>query len=329
MLAPVLGLGLAALPAEADPKAGDRELLILATASTRGEVDHCGCHKAQKGGLTRRVAYVDSMRRTQGPFLLVDGGDYSHPTATEGDEESRYILSSMGKMGYDVMTLGDLELTRGPEYVAGILRDSKVPVALSNVTLAKDGKRIGEPIVVRKVGDVTYGIIGLVGKDFGEGASKFEDLGFKIEDPFETATRLVPEAKKTADFVVVLAHLGSADAFQLPKAVPGIDVVVFGHYPGTVAPTMVEGAVTIRPGQRGQYIGETRLVVNPEKRVVSASGSAVAIDTKTLREDPTTLAELRDLMKKQGKTLRDDAPAQTAAAEKGTGAAEAEAISPQ
>ena len=183
--------------------------------------------------------------------------------------------------------------------------------------------------MVRKVGDVTYGIIGLIGKDFGEGASKFEELGFTIEDPFETATRLVPEAKKTADFVVVLAHLGSADAFQLPKAVPGIDVVVFGHYPGTVAPTMVEGAVTIRPGQRGQYIGETRLVVNPEKRVVSASGSAVAVDTKTLREDPTTLAELRDLMKKQGKTLRDDAPAQTASAAKGTGEAEAEVISPQ
>jgi 2',3'-cyclic-nucleotide 2'-phosphodiesterase (5'-nucleotidase family) len=316
MLAPVLGLCLAVLTAGADPKPGDRELLILATTSTRGEVDHCGCHKAQKGGLTRRVAYVDSMRSTQGPFLLVDAGDYCHPTLTEGVEENRYILASMGKMGYDVMTLGDLELSRGADYVAGILTDTKVPVALGNVIFAKDGKRVGEPIVVRKVGDVTYGIIGLVGKDFGEGASKFEDLGFKIEDPFEVATKLVPEAKKLADFVVVLAHLGSADAFQLPKAVPGIDVVVFGHYPGTVAPTMVEGAVTIRAGQRGQYVGETRIVVNPEKRIVSCSGSAVAMDTKTLREDPATLAELRDLMKTLGKTLRDDAPAQTAAATK-------------
>jgi 2',3'-cyclic-nucleotide 2'-phosphodiesterase (5'-nucleotidase family) len=305
----LLGLALCpALVAWSAPKAGDQELTVLSTASNRGEVDHCGCHKAPKGGLTRRMAYVDSMRSKSGPLLLVDAGDYSDPTATGSGEENWFILRAMGRMHYDAMTLGELELYRGTDYVQSILDSTQVPVTLANAKFTKTKAPVGKEFLLSKVDGVTYGIIGLVGKDFGEGADKFTTAGFTVEDPFDTAARLVPVVKKQADLVVVLAHLGSADALQLPKAVPGIDVVVFGHYPGITAATQVEGAVTVRPGQRGMYIGETRLVVNPEHKIVSFTGESVPLDKDKIREDPTMLADLRGLMKSLGKNLHDDAP---------------------
>lgn len=234
-------------------------------------------------------------------MLLVDAGDYAHPTLTHEDRENWFILKAMDQMRYDAMTLGELELYRGTKYVQSILDTTKIPVTLANASITATKAPIGKPFVLTKTGDVTYGIIGLIGQDFGEGKEKLVELGFTVDDPFEVAAKLVPEVRKQADLVVVLAHLGSADAFQLPKSIKGIDVVVFGHYPGTVAATQVEGAVTVRPGQRGQYMGETKIVVSPENKVVSYSGEAVALDVKVIGEEPKIAAELSALKKALGK----------------------------
>jgi 2',3'-cyclic-nucleotide 2'-phosphodiesterase (5'-nucleotidase family) len=233
--------------------------------------------------------------------LLIDAGDYVHTSATQGDRENWFILRSMGQMGYDAMMLGDLELNRGAEYVKSIIDSATVPITLANVRFAGSQEPIGKRFIVREVKGVVCGIIGLMGTDFGSGKDAFTSLGFEMDDPFDVAAKLVPEVRKQVDMVIVLAHLGSADAFQLPKAVPGIDVVIFGHYPGVVAPTQVEGALTVRSGQRGQYLGDTRIVVNPENKVVSYSGQAVELDVKKISENAAVAAELKvikELIKK-------------------------------
>ncbi len=228
-------------------------------------------------------------------LLLVDGGDYTHPNMTKDDRLNWFVLEAMGRMGYDAMTLGELELYRGAEYVERILAESQVPVALANVFFADTGERVGaETVVVDKSG-VKIGILGLMGQDFGEGVAKFEGLGFRIDDPFEVAAKVVPELSSQVDVVVVLSHAPSADTFQLPKQVNGIDLLVFGHYPGTVAATQVDGAVTIRSGQRGQHIAETRVVINPENEVVTYEGKATALLIDTFCEDPTLAEELTSL----------------------------------
>lgn len=231
----------------------------------------------------------------RGELLLVDAGDYVHPTATHEDRENWFILHAMGEMRYDAMTLGEIELLRGKDYVQSILDSTRVPITLANVRFKGAKQSIAEPFLIRQVKGVTCGIIGLMGQDFGDGKQKFVELGYEVDDPFVVAAKLVPEVRKQADLVIVLAHLGSADAFQLPKAVPGIDVVVFGHYPGVVAPTQVEGAITVRPGQRGQYMGETRMVVTPENKIASYAGEAVTLDVKVVGENPKLAAELRAL----------------------------------
>jgi 2',3'-cyclic-nucleotide 2'-phosphodiesterase (5'-nucleotidase family) len=263
---------------------------------------------------------IDSLRTARGEVLLLDAGDYAHPDLKHEDRENWFILRTMGEMHYDAMTLGELELYRGTGYVKSIIDSSKVPITLANVHLKGQKKPIAAPYLIHQVKGVTCGIIGLMGQDFGEGKEKFIELGYEVDDPFMTAAKLVPEVRKQADLVIVLAHLGSADAFQLPKAVPGIDVIVFGHYPGTVAPTQVEGALTVRPGQRGQYVGETKMVINPENKVVSYSGEAVALDVKVVGENDKIASELKALKLAIGDD-KTQTPAGGANAKEGEGAA--------
>ena len=63
----------------------------------------------------------------------MDAGDYAHPTQTHEDRENWFVLRTMGEMHYDAMTLGELELLRGPSYVKSIIDSTKVPLALANV----------------------------------------------------------------------------------------------------------------------------------------------------------------------------------------------------
>jgi 2',3'-cyclic-nucleotide 2'-phosphodiesterase (5'-nucleotidase family) len=298
LLAVAIAIFVAAASHSAARRSSDVELLVLSTASDRGELDPCGCAKNNKGGLARRATFIDSLRTANGGALLLDGGDYAHPTLTTDDRVNAFILGVMGELNYDAMTLGELELYRGVEYVQSITKSSKTPIVLANVKYSATGKPVGQRFLVREVKGVSYGIIGILGQDFGDGNEKFKELGFTVEDPFQAAQKLVPEVRKQADLVVVLAHLGSSDAQRLPKAVRGIDLVILGHYPGSVAASRVEDAVAVRPGQRGEYVGETKLVVNPENKIVSFTGDAVALSVKTIQEEPRIAAEIKALKEK-------------------------------
>jgi 2',3'-cyclic-nucleotide 2'-phosphodiesterase (5'-nucleotidase family) len=296
----ILALGLAACPSPAARRSESVELRILSTASGRGDLDDCGCKSHPKGGVSRRAAFIDSLQ-AKGNCLIVDGGDFLHPTTTHDDRESWFILRAMGLMGYDAMTLGEIELYRGAKYVAAIADSAsaaKVSIVLANARYADSGKPVGKPFILKQVGGVTWGIIGLIGQDFGDEKGKFKQAGFLVDDPFAVASKLVPEVRKQADMVMVLAHLAATDAAELPKSVPGIDAIVFGHYPGIVASTQVGSTVTIRPGQRGQYVGETKITVSPENKIVSYSGKAVPLELATIPEEPQ-IAAARQALKEQ------------------------------
>lgn len=51
-------------------------------------------------------------------------------------------------------------------------------------------------------------------------------VGFKVADPVETARMVVPEARKKADFVIVLAKVKTEAAIRLTREVTGIDALI-------------------------------------------------------------------------------------------------------
>jgi 2',3'-cyclic-nucleotide 2'-phosphodiesterase (5'-nucleotidase family) len=274
---------------------GDRELVILSSASTRGEVSPCRCKSRPKGGLARRVRFVDSLRAAEGELLVLDAGDVVNPRSTRGERHDRFILETMGDMQVDAMTLGELELGRGPEFVRMILRESRVPVTLANARFADTGQPIGERFFVREVNGIRTAIAGLVASKCGDRDQPIRESQFRIAQPAEVAAGLLPEMRASADLVIVLAHMTAADARQLAGAVPGIDVIVVGHAPGTGGPARVGGSLIVEPGSRGYSVSETRLVLDPENRIVSHSDATVVLAVDRIGEDAATASELAAL----------------------------------
>jgi hypothetical protein len=319
-------LGLAAGAAKEPPhpsgqRSADLEVLILATASTRGEIEPCGCSKSQKGGMARRAAMIDSLREARvGRVIVVDAGDVSHPDTTRDERYNRYLFRSLGAMSYDVITLGELELYRGAAAVQSILDSTRVPVALANARFAQGSKPLGERFVLRKVGDLTVGVIGLLGQDFGDGRAmtRFRDAGFVVEDPFAAAAAIVPEVRRQADLVVVLSHLTAAASRDLARRVPDIDVLVIGHHLVASPPVQLGGAsqppgaeldriavadslgpIMVTPGERGQHLAKTRVILGQaSRRVLGFGGGVIGLTLADFPERSDLASSLRDLHEK-------------------------------
>jgi hypothetical protein len=208
------------------------------------------------------------------------------------DRYNRFIVKAMNAMGYDAVTMGEIELRRGVPYVRRLVDQFEAKVVVSNVR-PREGESPWEETAVVKVGDKQVGILGLVSTDFGQGPAAFSDSGWVVEDPFVVSERLVPKLKKKSDLVVALAHLENKDLERFVREAAGIDLVVAGYNPSTVVNQPEDAATTIlRPGMRGEFLGFARLGPPAAEGKRTADLEAIMLKMADYPEDPALAAEL-------------------------------------
>lgn len=212
------------------------------------------------------------MRVKYGESVVVDAGDWSGVAATELPK-CPFMLDMMQLVGYDAITPGEREFGYGYQYFLDLVRQRKLTVVSANLFDKASGKALFKPFVVVKKQGVKVAIAGLIGKAIPLGAAQDS---VTVQDPLVVAQKLVPEMRKKAAMVVLLAHMGRVDAEDLASQVPGIDVMVIGHHPGLVLVSRkVNQTISVASGEQGQNIGETH--VDVEGKLASAREGKVLV----------------------------------------------------
>jgi len=208
--------------------------------------------------------------------FTVDCGDFFGVGGEQDSLKSVFLVHAMDKLGYDVVTLGERELNFGQQFLLSQFKTTKVDVVCANLVYADSKKPFVKPYVIRKVGTLKVAFFGLMGKDMKIRPFK-GDPALTILDPTETGKAMLADLRKKADVVVLLSHLGMSDSQKLTVDVP-VDVMFFGHQPGlfkTLAKT--QDVITVRGGERGQYIPEVHLVIE-DKKITSFDGDVVQLE---------------------------------------------------
>jgi len=254
-----------------------------------------------RGGYARLGALIAKRRRSrksQGPVLVLDAGDYSMGTPFgAATREIGGELRLMSRMGYDATTFGNHEFDLGPDglgqSIAAAAKAGRVPAVVasnsdfagSDPTLSGLQRLAGAGVVRRHVvidrGGIRFGIFGLLGKE-----AQFYTSGgaASFADPIATATEIVKALRETenVDVVICLSHGGvqegkdgrfsEGDDVQLPRAVPGIDVVIGGHsHTELEEPIIVNGRTpVVQAGKEGRNLGELILSVDGNKLTVES-----------------------------------------------------------
>ena len=247
------------------------------------------------------IAKRKEARQGQGPVLVLDAGDYSMGTPfAAASREIGGELQLMSRMGYDATTFGNHETDLGPDGLGKAIsvaaKAGHVPAVLaSNTNFSKDDptladlQRLAREGVIRRHivierGGIRFGLFGVLGKE----AQIYTSPGaVTFADPIETAKEMVKVLRETekVDVVIALSHGGvtkgkdgrftDGEDVDLPRAVPGIDVVIGGHSHTALQEAIIVNGRTpvVQTGKEGENLGEL---------VISLDGATLKVESYRL-----------------------------------------------
>jgi 2',3'-cyclic-nucleotide 2'-phosphodiesterase (5'-nucleotidase family) len=286
--------------ANAAALAADR-IQIIHTDDIHGHLDSdqvgSGSSAFAQGGVAALAGQVAALRqRAPGRTLLLDGGDAWQGTFISNVNKGQAVTKAMTLMRYDAMSVGNHDFDWGQDVLAQRAKEASFPFLATNVVETATGKLPAylQPYVVKDLGIAKVGIIGVTNPDSNTIVKATSVAGLTF-GPAKDVKPYVDELRSKVDILVVLAHIGSADATKLARDVPGIDVIVASHDHAPLQTARLEGATTIvDAGAYTQYLGHLEIVVDPATHKMKdaiRSGELTAIATsKTVKADPEITA---------------------------------------
>lgn len=215
------------------------------------------------GGLSRRVALVNRIRKEEGNVLVVDSGDlFFRDVRNAGDEQALKKAMLMARayrnMGVSAMNVGDLDLVRGLEF----LTEAGLPVISANIRSASRRNLVFSPYRIQEFLGMRIGFFGLVRPDIHSNLPKAVQEKITIGDPVQTARDVVRQLRDRVDMIILLSDLGFEQDKQLASLVPGIHFILGGHEGHATVHAHREGETHIMQSWvQGMYVGALRLTL--------------------------------------------------------------------
>jgi len=250
----------------------DDRIQLLHTDDIHGHLDADFVQSANAnssfrvGGMAQLAGQVAAFRaRAPQRTLLIDAGDAWQGTFISNANKGEAVTKAMNLMRYDGLAVGNHDFDWGQDVLAQRAKDASFPFLAANVIETKTGVAPAylKPYEVRDLGIARVGIIGLTNPGSAMIVKATAVAGLQFRPVADSVRPLLAEIQKQADIVIVAAHIGTADAVQLARDVPGIDVVVAAHDHLPVQTARVEGRTTIvDAGAYTQYLGRLEVIVD-------------------------------------------------------------------
>jgi 5'-nucleotidase len=213
---------------------GQKSIVILHTNDTHSRIEpipESDRIAGNKGGVVRRMNYIEQVRKENKNVLLFDAGDFLQGTPYFNLFKGEVETEAMNMMRYDAVTLGNHEFDYGLEALEKVVRRAKFPIISSNYDFSGTPlNNFIKPYLIFKKDGVKIGVIGINIQPRGLIASGNYD-GMKFLQPERVANELALKLKTTdrCDMVICLSHLGYTADKRLVEQTRNIDIIIGGH----------------------------------------------------------------------------------------------------
>lgn len=219
-----------------------KHITILHTNDVHSHIDPFPAddpRNANMGGVSRRAALIDSIRKENPNVLLLDAGDIFQGTPYFNYYGGELEFKLMSMMKYDASTIGNHDFDNGVEGLYAQMPHAKFEFISSNYDFKNtvmDG--LVKPYKIFNKDGIKIGVFGL-GIQLEGLVDKLMYKETVYNDPVETAHDMVRILKKEqkCDLVICLSHLGYKyrdDAtricdLKLAEQTQDIDLIIGGH----------------------------------------------------------------------------------------------------
>lgn len=267
------------------------------------------------GGLARSVSYIKAFKQrsnTEVPTLVVDAGNLftddrfsANQLPGEVMTKNKWVVKGYGDFHHDAANISYLDLP----YLGELLKkdgfDKRVEeypfierLVSANIHPMDDQHRDPVPYVIREITlkrgapgqKLRIGIVGFSeAKPTGPNAKETVYAGFRIDDPFEAAKKVLPELKQKTDFIVALAYMDMGAAQRLATENSEIDTIIGARQTSSMdEPQHFNRATITYAYNQTKYLGELRVYVKGDGSAENQITRYIALDS-TIPDDPSAL----------------------------------------
>ncbi len=242
-----------------------------------------------RGGVARRAALINQIRKEEEHVLLFDAGDIFQGTPYFNYYGGELELKMMSMMGYDAATMGNHDFDNGVEGFYKQLPHASFPILTANYDFSDTvlkGKT--KDFHVFRKGGLKIGVFGLCIQL--NGLVNKQQYGNTVYlDPIQKAREMEDRLKneEKCDLIVCLSHLGykyedsRVSDVVLAAATKHIDLIIGGHThtfldrPGKVKNLSGKETLVNQVGFGGINLGRVDFVFERKKTGKIAYSSAV------------------------------------------------------
>lgn len=181
------------------------------------------------GGMARRMAAINAIKRSAPSLLLLDSGNFLGPDYLAAYRNGADVVSLYNLAGYDAVALGKHDFGHGLLSLEERLREAEF-VALSANMVFRDPDFPVKPWTIFDRGGIRTGVFGLTGVEVLRDINPAYLEGVLWAEPAPGAMEAVEALRaQGVDTIICLSNLGVQADIELAHTVPGIDLVISGN----------------------------------------------------------------------------------------------------
>lgn len=238
------------------------------------------------GGYARIATLVRQIRAERGESVLfLDNGDTLHGTFPAVATKGEALVPIMNALGPDAMT-AHWEFAYGPPTFKQRAAELHHPVLAANVYEQASGAGFFAPFMVKDVGGLRVGVVGLACNIVDKTMPPHFSAGLSFTLGRDELPGIIEQVREQehADLVVLLSHLGFPQDMQLLAEVPGIDVCLSGHTHNRLVQPALQGRVpVIQSGCHGSFLGRLDLEID-HGQVVGYQHHLIPVEADIVRD---------------------------------------------
>ena len=219
-----------------------RKVTILHTNDVHSHIDPFPAtdpKNPNQGGVARRAAIIEQIRKEEANVLLLDAGDIFQGTPYFNYYGGELEMKLMSMMKYDLATIGNHDFDNGVEGLLAQMPHANFQFVNANYNFMNTVLYTHiEPYKIFNKGGIKIGVFGL-GIELQGLVDKKLYRETKYNDPIEIAqdmSRILKEEKK-CDIVICLSHLGfnykndpdKPSDINVARKTKNIDLIIGGH----------------------------------------------------------------------------------------------------
>lgn len=292
-----------------------RQLQIGFTGGSLGDTDPCGCAHNPLGGLAKRVRWWQSVTDGRRNTLLLDVGGLMVPAVPnlvdrKGEAVARadVFLRAMAKAGYAALNVGTHELALGLSDLRRLAKARGIPLLSANI-YGVDGKPAFETKLIRQVGSLRIGLMGLVTDRPTDAADVVLGQGLQLRPPLQAGAETVQALKNEGcDMIIVLSQMTRTEVDALMAQNADIDLVLGSTNMDLTTQLVANGGGYFADTyNKGKYAGLLTIAVRAptgKRNRLYAANMRAALDAQ--RAD--VASQLQGLQSQLDESMRENSP---------------------